>query len=297
MAPPIDIELVLDARAQIGESATWVAAQNALYWTDIKAPALFCSDIGSWQTKSWALPADIGAFALDGNGRALVALRTGLFWLDLATGALQQQVKPPFDPARMRFNEGACDSTGRFWIGIMADPLDGSAGADLGSLYSYCRSDGFRAHPDISTLTNGMAWNADETLFYLSHSYERLIISFAYDRTNGSLGAPREFARVEARQGIPDGAAIDVEGGYWCAIHGAGRVHRYTRDGVLDRVIKLPVSQPTMCCFAGDDMDELYITSAREKLGAAQLLAEPHAGGIFRLRPGVRGQNKHWRVI
>ena len=285
---------MLDTRAQIGESALWVAEENALYWTDIKAPALYRTRLDDLQTQSWRLPADIGAFALDGSGRALVALRTGLFWLHLATGAMTLVADAPFDPGLVRFNEGACDRSGRFWIGIMTDPLDEAASDATGLLYSFRTDEGLLAHPDICTLTNGMAWNADESVFYLAHSFERQIFSFAY--ADGRLGARKEFAYVSEPKGIPDGAAVDVDGGYWSAIHGAGCLHRYTERGVLDKVVALPVSQPTMCCFAGFALDELYVTTAREKLTPMQLDSEPYAGGLFRLKPGISGQKKHWRV-
>ena len=290
----MQVELVLDARATIGESALWVPEENALYWSDIKAQALHRTRLEDWQTQSWSLPADIGAFALDGAGRALVALRTGLYWLNLNDDRVTLVAEAPFDPDIIRFNEGACDSSGRFWIGIMVDPLDGSLSDQTGRLYSYRSDEGLREHGDFCSLTNGMAWNADETQFFLSHSYERKIFSFAYD--HGRLGARTDFASVETPAGIPDGAAIDAKGGYWCAIHGAGILHRYSPAGALDQVVAVPASQPTMCCFAGPELNDLYITTAREKLDLEQLKAEPYAGGLFRLRPGIPGQPKHWRV-
>jgi sugar lactone lactonase YvrE len=291
------IELVLDAQAIIGESPLWVADEAALYWADIKAPALHRMRLDDGDLRSWALPADLGAFALDGKGRALVALRTGLFWLDLATGNLTLAVAPPFDTNLIRFNEGACDSTGRFWVGTMTDPLDDSDRDEKGMLYSYTSKDGLIAHADFTFLANGMAWNKNESVFYLSHSYARKIFAFDCDTQTGTVGNRKIFAEMPGETGIPDGAAMDAAGSYWCAIHGGGRLHRYAPGGRLDQVIELPVSQPTMCCFAGKNLDELYITSAREKLSLEQLKAEPHAGGLFRLRPGVSGQPKYYRIV
>jgi sugar lactone lactonase YvrE len=290
------VDLVLDARAQIGESPIWVAEDNCLYWADIKAPALHRTQLDTTVTETWALPAELGAYALDGRGRALVALRTGLYWLDLATRALVLQTMAPFDSNIVRFNEGACDSRGRFWIGTMTDPVDGSEGDRRGSLYSFTSAQGLIAHPDFAFLANGMAWNLDETIFYLAHSYARKVFAFAYDKRTGTLGKRTEFIHMAGENGIPDGAAIDSEGGYWCAIHGGGRLHRYTPSGQLDRVVPMPVSQPTMCCFVGKKLDELYVSSAREKLQTEQLKQEPHAGGIFRLRPDIAGHRKYWRV-
>lgn len=291
------IDLVLDAQAIIGESPLWVADESALYWADIKAPALHRMQLDGGGRRSWALPADLGAFALDGKGRALVALRTGLFWLDLATGDLTLAAAAPFDTNLIRFNEGASDSTGRFWVGTMTDPLDDRDRDEKGMLYSFTSAGGLIAYADFTFLANGMAWNKDERLFYLSHSYARKIFEFDYDKHTGTIGNRRVFAEMPGEKGIPDGAAMDADGNYWCAIHGGGRLHRYAPDGRLDQVIELPVSQPTMCCFAGQNLDELYITSAREKLSPEQLKAEPHAGGFFRLNPGVPGQPKYYRVI
>jgi sugar lactone lactonase YvrE len=296
----VNIELVLDAKAIIGESPLWVASENALYWADIKAPALHRLNLATQAQNNWALPADIGGFALDGHGRALVALRNGLQWLDLASNTLTLLAPPPFDPKLIRFNEAACDSFGRFWVGVMTDPAPDAPESQSNAeamLYSFTEADGLRAHMDFTHLTNGMAFSADETAFYISHSNARKIYKFAYDRRAGTIGARTEFASLDAdTPGIPDGAALDAAGNYWCAIHGGGRLHRYTPDGALAGVIMLPVSQPTMCCFAGENLDELYITSAREKLSAADLEREPHAGGVFRIRPGVAGQPKNWRV-
>lgn len=89
--------------------------------------------------------------------------------------------------------------------------------------------------------------------------------------------------------GLPDGAAVDVEGGYWCALHGGGRLRRFTAAGRFDRDVPLPVSQPAMCAFAGEELDEMYVTSAADKLSPGQRRQEPHAGALLRFRPGVRG--------
>ena len=289
------IELVEDARASIGESPLWVPQEETLYWADIKAPCLFARKLTDDSQRRWVLPADIGGFALDGRGRALVALRTGLHWLSLDTGRLALAAPAPFDPALIRFNESGCDSTGRFWVGVMTDPLEGRQTDRKGALYSYKTAEGLRAYPDFAEITNSMAWSADEQSMYLSHSEERVIYRYLYDREIGALGERRVFAR-QPGPGIPDGAAMDEEGHLWCANHGGFCLHRYAPDGALAATIALPVSQPTKCCFAGKALDWLYITSAREGLDDAALAREPQAGGLFRLRPGPRGLERHWRV-
>lgn len=287
----MEIELLLDAHATIGESPTWSPEEQVLYWIDVKAPALHRLDPATGATRDWKLPSDIGAFALiAGRPAALVALRTGLFELDLGSGALVLRAPPPFDPALHRFNEGACDAAGRFWVGTMFDPVDGGEHpAEPATLHRYTSTDGLVAQPDAAELHNGMAWSPDGGVFYLSHSQRRRVFAFAFDAHDGRLGERRDFATIPESLGLPDGAAMDTEGGYWCAVHGGGRLHRYRPDGTLDRAVMLPVSQPTMCAFAGPALDVMVVTSASDKLTSGQLRAQPHAGGLFRLIPGQRG--------
>lgn len=283
------IETVLDAHATIGESPTWVAEEKALYWIDVKAPALHRYVPANGATRTWALTSDVGGFALMEGGGALVALREGLYRLDLETGELRQLAPPPFDPALFRFNEGACDAKGRFWVGVMFDPLQGSPPKQPGRLHSFTLDGGLRVEPDASELHNGMAWSVDGRTFFLSHSYSGEIIAFDYDADGGRLSNRSVFAIIPEGLGIPDGAAVDSEGGYWCALHGGSKLRRLTSDGSVDRDIDLPVSQPTMCAFAGEDLATLYITSASDNMSETEKAAQPLAGALFRLFPGKKG--------
>jgi sugar lactone lactonase YvrE len=129
--------------------------------------------------------------------------------------------------------------------------------------------------------------------FYASDSDERVTRRFDFDLEKGTLEQPRVLARFDEAQGAPDGAAIDAEGYYWCALYGGNRVLRLDPNGRIDREIPLPVSQPTMCAFAGPDLDVLYITSASNGLDASARRHEPKAGGLFCCRPGVRGLPAH----
>ena len=290
------IETVLDAHATIGESATWVAPERTLYWIDVKAPALhrFRPDDGA--TRSWRLTSDIGGFALTADGGAIVALREGLHRLDLDSGALHLLALPPFDPALFRFNEGACDARGRFWVGVMFDPVEGSPARQKGALHSFTLDGGLREEPDAAELHNGMAWSGDGKTFYLSHSNSGEIIAFDYEPKGGRLSNRRVFATIPSNYGIPDGAAIDVEGGYWSALHGGGTLRRFRPDGSIDRDVDLPVSQPTMPAFAGADLATLYLTTASDKMSAEDKNREPHAGALLRLDVGTRGIERPYLV-
>jgi sugar lactone lactonase YvrE len=294
---PDIIETALDIGATIGESPLWVPDEQVLYWMDIKKPALYRFDPKSSSCRCWMVSSDIGGFALSADrAGAVVALRQGLFKLEFASGVLTQLASPPFDPSLFRFNEAACDSHGRFWVGVMFDPIHAEAKPQKEALHSFTLAEGLRKEPDLSDLHNGMAWSADGREFYLSHSYEQEIVTFAYDLQSGHICNTQTFACLPKALGIPDGAALDIDGGYWCACHGGARLRRFTADGNVDRDILLPVSQPTMCAFGGENLDELYITSAMDKLSVQQLKHEPLAGALLRFRPGVKGLPRAYTV-
>lgn len=292
----MEIEVVLDAHATIGESPTWSPAERALYWIDIKEPALHRYDSHGGTCRSWKVPSDLGAFALMEGNAALVALRYGIHRLDLVTGSLALLAPPPFDPKLFRFNGGLCDATGRFWVGVMFDPIEGSPPKQRAALHSFTLKGGLKREDDEAELHNGMAWSADGRHFFLAHSRTGSIYAFDFDPDTGSLGSRKLFGQLPSTLGLPDGAAVDAEGGYWCAVHGGGRLRRYGPDGQFDRDVMLPVSQPTMCTFAGNNLDVLYITSASDGLDAEQMRAEPLAGALLRFRPGMPGITRPYIV-
>ncbi len=139
--------------------------RSALYGADIKAPALHRDDPATGDRQSWMLIEDIGAFAPDGVGNALVALRRGRYWLDLATGAPTLAAAAPFDPKLIRFNEGACDSSGRFWVGTMTHPPPGHQSEQKGLLHVFS-AHGLVPVADIAFIKNGKPWDGAERHFY-----------------------------------------------------------------------------------------------------------------------------------
>jgi sugar lactone lactonase YvrE len=135
-----------------------------------------------------------------------------------------------------------------------------------------------------------MDWSLDGRTMYYVDSATRQIDAFDFDPDTGSPSGRRAFAQLETGTTLPDGVAVDAEGYVWVAIWEGWCVRRYSPDGELDTVVKLPVSQVTSCAFGGPDLEDLYITSARDDLTEEQLRDEPLAGGLFRVRPGVRGR-------
>ena len=290
----MDVECVLDAGASTGESPIWSEREQALYWIDIEEPALHRFDPQTGDDRRWLMPAEIGSVALRRSGGALAALRTGLVSVALPTGECAFLAAPPYDPRTHRFNAGKCDARGRYWIGIMHKSLPGAdedrgAPEDRAKPFQVFDGSGLRPVDARAVIANGFAWSLDQRTFYASDSAERIVRCFDFDLEAGAIARPRVLVQFDQNQGTPDGAAMDAEGYYWCALYGGSRVLRLAPSGRIDREFPLPVSQPTMCAFGGPDLDILYITSASNGLDAQTRRREPAAGGLFQCRPGVRG--------
>ena len=284
-----DVELVLDAHALNGETPTWSEREQMLYWIDIEEPALHRFDPASGDDEHWRMPSEIGAYALCEDGRIIAALRTGLMRIDVERQSSELVADPPYDPLTHRFNDGKCDPEGRFWIGTMFKPLDGSkarTGTPATPLYVYDGRE-LRAAATSAVIGNGVAWSPDGATLYYSDSHAQTIRAYDFDQQQGRVSRERQFAHLS--RGVPDGAAVDVEGFYWAANYDGGRVIRFKSDGSVEREVDLPVSEPTMCAFGGADLRDLYITSARSGLSKDDAARQPHAGGLFRCRAPAPG--------
>src|SRR6185503_10507403 len=99
------------------------------------------------------------------------------------------------------------------------------------------------------TVPNSIAWSPDGRVMYFADSPRRKIWAFDFDPASGAMSNERVFAATHP--GYPDGSCVDADGCLWNAEYHGGRVVRYTPAGKIDRVIELPVGNPTCCCFGG----------------------------------------------
>jgi len=287
----IKAEMVLDARNATGESPVWHGAEQALYWVDIPARKLCRWTPSTGEATSWLAPEMLACVApMAGSKRWIAGAESGVFQLELQDdGQLGFESLAPVSHAMtgMRFNDGRCDRQGRFLAGTML--MNMAAGASLGCIYSYQKDTGLTRLLDGFITPNGMAFSPDGRTMYLSDSHPSMqsVWAYDYDIETGTPSNRRLFIDMNPLPGRPDGAAVDADGCYWVCGNDAGLIHRFTPDGKLDRSLAVPVKKPAMCAFGGAGLDTLFVTSIRPD--GIDLSDQPLAGGVFALRPGVRG--------
>jgi sugar lactone lactonase YvrE len=283
----ISCELEFDAKAKLGEGPCWDARHQLLYWVDIERFELHVYNPATKTDRAINVGQHIGSAVVRKSGGLLLALREGFFHLDPATEQLTHLLDPEPECPENRFNDGKCDPAGRFWAGTMHLP---ETEMNCGHLYCLDTDLSVRRRVDDVSISNGLAWSADERTMYFVDSPTRQCVAFDYDKASGGIRNRRVVIEIPEGAGWPDGMTIDAEGMLWIALWDGWCVRRYNpNNGALLDEIKVPVARPTSAVFGGENLDILYITSASTRLSAEDLVEQPLAGGIFKARPGVRG--------
>jgi sugar lactone lactonase YvrE len=213
--------------------------------------------------------------------------RSFALW-DEQSAALTFLPEPEGEHPETRFNDGSVDPAGRFWAGTMLEGSEGWKEAP-GNLYRLDRDRTFTCMNRGFAISNGIGWSPDGKTMYLTDSPRQVIYAYDYDLLTGDIEHRRPFIQTPGEASVPDGLTIDGEGCIWSARWGGWRIIRYDPQGKQERAIALPVQYPTSCTFGGSALDELYITSASNKLNAQKRLEQPFAGDLFRIKPGVKG--------
>jgi sugar lactone lactonase YvrE len=269
----------------LGESPCWVARTGHLYWVDLRAPALHRLEPVAGAITTWPMPELIGAVASRASGGVIVALKHGVHAFDPDTASLDLIATLEAGSDEHRLNDAKCDRRGRMFCGSMWDYGAQSTGA-LYRIEADCTVTKIRG---AVTVPNAIAFSPDGRRIYFADTRKGAIECADYDASTGEVGTWQVFAEAAAAPGRPDGATVDAEGFLWNARYQGSCLARFAPDGSLDRIVHLPVSQPTSCAFGGPDLGTLYVTTARQKLDATQLASEPLAGSLFALDAGVAG--------
>lgn len=294
-----DWQCISDRPDALGESPFWHPTEGRLYWVDVDGRRLRRCVPGA-TVESWPMPSEPGCVAPIAGGGLVIALRQGIYRAAGWGAPLQEWVRFDHDASTTRLNDGKADPVGRMWAGTLYEPRD-AARAVLWSV------DGRGSHkPRVAlraagaVVANGLAWSPDARRVYWADTPRHVIRMWDWDAVSGAMTHERKFRQFAPKPagwqpgdpgylGRPDGAAVDNEGFYWCAMYEGQRLLRLAPDGAIDRELPLPVGCPTMPCFGGEDLRTLFVTSARQGQPPARLEALPWSGCVIAMRVDVPG--------
>ncbi|MEH2143918.1 SMP-30/gluconolactonase/LRE family protein [Nostoc sp.] len=275
---------VLEARARLGEGPIWDSSQNLLYWVDVYNHRVHQFHPTTGKNSFFDVGDVVGAIATAGADRLIMVLRDHLAFLNTQTGVVTPILEIESNLPNNRFNDGKCDSQGRFWFGSMS-----SLEKPQASLYRYDSDGSLHVMETGLTVSNGLGWSPDEKTFYLTDSPHKKIYAYDFNSVTGNISNRRICVDLTNESFYPDGLTIDSEGNIWSAMWDGWYVIRFNPKGEEILRIKLPVQLPTSCTFGGEDLQTLYITTASVGLSQAEIEKSFSSGDLFALQTDVTG--------
>ncbi len=292
----LDAQLALDAGCTLGEGPVWW--DGALWFVDIEGRALHRYEPGDQGDDRrggvhtrYSVPGRIGFAVPSVEHGWVIAQDSSIASFRPGDPETAEPVELPSKlavvekPERStRMNDGKCDPTGRLYAGTMHMPTKDGAGA----LYRF----GTGVKPELVvgdvTISNGLAWHEASGTMYFIDTATGGVDAFDWCPETGEMFDRRTVATLE--NGYPDGMCIDREGLLWVAMWDGSRVACVDpAKGKEIGSIRLPCPNVTSCCFGGESLDQLWITTARIGMDADALAEHPQAGGLFLARTGALG--------
>ena len=282
--------LLYPSQCILGEGPMWHTKRKTCFWVDIEGQLLFEYNFQTKEINSWKIPHRVSVIIEEENDSLLLGLQGGLARFDLKSAALKWLLDIDKEKNNHRCNDAAVDCEGRLWIGTM----ERSFKTGMGTLYCIHKNFSAEAKVNKVTISNGMAWSPDNKKFYYIDTPQQTVACFLFDATSGNIQFEKIAVQIPEVMGMPDGMAIDAEGMLWIAHWGGFGVYRWNPvSGNLIDKIDVPVPQVSSCAFFGDELDQLIITTASEKLSKKDLKKYPHSGDTFVAKTKVKGVAKN----
>ena len=279
-----EVKLVIDAKASLGEGPMWDYEKKLLYWVDIINKEIRILDPKTHSERIIKTAHSPGSVVVGTNQRILAAFENGFSFLDLLTEKTTFIADPESDMPGNRFNDGKCDPAGRFFAGTLSN--------ETGKASLYCLDTDLSVTKKIDgvTTSNGIVWNMKTEKMYYIDTPTKEIWGYDYAIKTGEILNKEVVVHIPDGEGVPDGMTIDSEGMLWVAHWGGWKVSKWDpMTGEKLHEVKVPAEKVTACAFGGDNLNELYITTARVGLSEEDLKEQPNAGGLFCVKTEEKG--------
>ena len=273
--------------AQLGEGAVWNYKTNELYWIDIEGKKLCIYNSEKKENKVIEMPCRIGTVVpSEETGKVVVALEDGIYTVDIATNELSVISDIESDIPENRFNDGKCGPNGNLWVGSMH--LEQSKpNANLYRINEFGKT---KKMVENVTISNGIVWTKNQKTMYYIDTPTKQIRAFDFDVTTSAISNERVAVEVDEKDGYPDGMTIDENDMLWVGMWNGNAVAQFNpKTGELLKKIQVPAHNVTSCAFGGDNLDEMYITTASVDMTKEEKEKYPLAGSLFKVKMDIKG--------
>jgi sugar lactone lactonase YvrE len=176
-------ELLYPSQCFLGESPLWHAERKCCFWVDIENGVLYEYNWISQTARSWKFNHRL-TLVVQGKGNQLIlaldATIPGLTWNQSSSNGwflLRAHL------LTIGCNDGACDNSGRLWLGTMHLEHKNEAGA------LYCVDTNSNVHKKVNniSISNGIVWSLDNKRLYYIDSPTQVVQSFIFEEGSGEI--------------------------------------------------------------------------------------------------------------
>ena len=271
---------------ELYEGPIWV--KDSLYWVDILKGEIH--RLKGKEYKKIVLENYVSSIQPHVNGNIIATSGHGFYSINFEKNDIHKIFEVKDWDSRNRFNDGKCDALGRYWIGTM----NLEEKYPTGGLFVLDLNKNYKKVLDGTTISNGLAWSSDNKKFYFIDSPTKKVFSFDFNINEGYLSNRVVAIDLSKYNGNPDGMTIDSEGKLWVALFGGKKVLRCDPNNgdILDEV-ELPTPNVTSVTFGGDNLNILYITTAKIHLKEP----DKNAGYLYYEKTNYKGTGTNYCKI
>lgn len=256
------VKCILNNKSVLGEGPVWDESRKKLFFVDIMGKKINSFDPITKEFDSIETENPVGCIVFHKDNNIISAQQNKLVKINLDTKESVKILDFNLDEY-LRFNDGKCDINGRLWVGTMATDQAHPKARVCGSLFCADEKGNIKEVFDKMAIPNGIAFSSDNKYMYHIDTPTQCISRYDFDAKTGKLSNKTTAVKVPENEGSPDGMTIDCEGMLWVALWGGYAVARCNPE-TGEQLLKISVDAENIscCAFGGENMDELFITSA-----------------------------------
>ena len=265
-------------KSVLGQRPIWDWRNNKLFWVDVYEKKIIQTDQENLSEKHYFISEGITNILLQDNENYLISSQDSIFSLHSSLTKKKLVAKINLENTYNRINDADIDLNGHIWISTMDKKQKNETGkiichdVNLNPIYS----------DNSYIISNGPTFDYERNVGYVTDSIKRIIYRFSLNEISKNGIRKSIFLSMNNIDGNPDGMTVDKKGNLWVAMWGSGKVCCFDKDSNLKIILQLPVSKVTSCTFGGDNLNELFITTASVGLNDIESERQPHAGKLFK---------------
>ncbi|MCI4669413.1 MAG: SMP-30/gluconolactonase/LRE family protein [Bacteroidia bacterium] len=283
---PYKVNPLFDVIAEHGEGPIWDEQKHRFLWVDLLKGEFYEGNHLDGKFRKYSIGQALGVM---GNRKArgkVMAVRDGFGLFDEEDDRFVLiSPSPEQNNPEVRFNDGVMSPKGQFWAGTME--WDGKN--KVGKLFRLNNDLSFSVLEEGLIIPNGMGWNSKEDTYFLTDTEQNCIFAYDYELEHDAISNRRIHIQFD-EDVYPDGMAIDANDHFWIAIWNGAKILHLDPIGNFIEEIPLPVPFPTSCCFGGENMDLLFVSSSRYPLDEKGLNEYPLSGSCFLIETESKGK-------